>query len=156
MRASLRLAALASLLAMPLGAAELDQHGTEHSWKGESGRYTVIDFAASWCGPCWRTLPKLQELAGRHPQLRVLVVSVDDERSGRDQLVEELDLDLPVLWDEGYTIAEHFRPGAMPTTVLLDPQGEEIYRYSGSSDAAWREFSAFVDELPVDQGEAAP
>ena len=139
-------ALLASMLVSPtfLAAAALDQHGSEHPWSGATGHYTVIDFAASWCGPCWKTLPELEELAKAHPSVVFLVVSVDDEVKGRDRLVADVPLTLPTLWDEDYAIAEHYRPAAMPATFVLDPEGELIYHHAGSTEKDWR---AFVDLL---------
>ena len=110
---------------LPLAAEELDQHGKEHIWKGESGAVTVIDFAASWCPPCIQSLPRLERLASQYPEVRFLVVSVDKKKSGRDFLVDELGLELPVLWDREYQIAEHYRPESMPSTVVVDAAGKE-------------------------------
>lgn len=123
----------------------LDQIGQAHAWRGQLGQLTVIDFAASWCAPCRHSLPKLQAYAESRPGLRVLVVSVDQEISGRDQLVETLDLHLPVLWDSDHAIAQHYHPEAMPTSLVLDAQGAELLRVVGSGQKAWRQLTAFLD-----------
>lgn len=128
-------------------SVETDQHGQAHAWKGPSDRYTVIDFAASWCAPCWKSLPKLQALAARHPDLRVLVISVDDEERGRDRLVSGLDLSLPVLWDAQYAIAEHYAPAGMPATYLLDPSGAIIQQHDGSNADLWEQFTQLIARL---------
>ncbi len=131
-----------------LGAQELDQEGRGHAWKGASGGHTVVEFAASWCVPCRSSLPRLEALAKKHPEIRMLVISVDDEVAGRDDLVESLGLKLPVLWDADYAIAEHYQPEGMPTSVILDPEGEEIYREVGFNDEKWRRLVAFIEALP--------
>jgi thiol-disulfide isomerase/thioredoxin len=142
------LLASALLATTPLAAAALDQHGDTHSWRGATGHYTVIDFAASWCGPCWKTLPKLEELAEAHPAVVFLVVSVDDEVKGRDRLVADVPLTLPTLWDEDYAIAEHYRPEAMPATFVLDPEGELIYHHAGSTEKDWRALVDLLTKIP--------
>lgn len=129
--------------------AEVDQYGTDHDWRSSPGRYTVLDFAASWCAPCRKTLPKLEAFAKDHPELRILVVSVDDEVLGRDRLVESLSLTLPVVWDENYAIAERFKPPSLPATVVLDPQGKVAYEAAGSSNEDWRDFVTFMESLPA-------
>ena len=140
--------AICSLLVVaPAVAVERDQYGEEHVWRGELGSYTVIDFAASWCAPCFKTLPKLVELGARYPELRILVVSVDDRVAGRDELVERLGLEVPVLWDEDYAIAEHYKPPAMPTTYLLSPDGEIVHSHVGSGDVDWERFVTKVEDL---------
>ena len=144
-RAALLLAfALPLFAARPLAAAETDQHGTAHAWSGPSAGYTVLDFAASWCTPCWAVLPRLEKYASEHPEIRVVAVSVDDEVTGRDLLVSKLNLTIPVLWDEKHRIAEHYRPDGMPHTVVLDPSGKVVYRHTGS---ATREWDAMVEFL---------
>jgi thiol-disulfide isomerase/thioredoxin len=136
--------ALLLLLPLAVSAEPLDQFGQPQPWQGSPDAYTVLDFAASWCAPCWRTLPKLEAFAAEHPELRVIVVSVDDEVSGREELVSGLGLVLPVLWDGNYEIAETFSPGALPATVVLAPGGEEVFRHVGSDGAGWNRLVAFL------------
>ena len=144
-RAAILLAlALPLCAARPLAAAETDQHGVAHAWTGPSAGYTVLDFAASWCTPCWAVLPRLEKLAVEHPELRVVAVSVDDKVSGRDLLVSKLKLTIPVLWDEKHRIAEHYRPDGMPHTVVLDPSGKVVYRHTGSAAKEWDAMLAFL------------
>jgi thiol-disulfide isomerase/thioredoxin len=142
-----------TLLALPLVAAspsapaptvETDQAGRAHAWKGASAGYTVVDFAASWCTPCWEVLPRLEKYAAEHPEVRVLAVSVDDKVAGRDLLVSKLHLTIPVLWDGKHRIAENYRPDGMPFTVVLDPAGNVVYRHTGSAMKEWDAMVAFL------------
>lgn len=139
---SLALAAVPAVAAAPV--AETDQAGKAHEWKGEFPGYTVVDFAASWCTPCWAVLPRLEKYASEHPEIRVLAVSVDDEVSGRDLLVSKLKLTIPVLWDGKHRIAEHYRPEGMPFTVVLDPSGKLVYRHVGSATKEWDAMVSFL------------
>lgn len=139
---------LALLIALPTSAvlaAETDQRGAAHEWKGPSSGYTVVDFAAAWCRPCWDVLPRLEAFAGSHPGIRVLVVSVDDNVQGRDALVEKLKLTIPVVWDEKHRIAEHYRPVGMPSTFVLDPAGKIVYSHVGSGMKEWNAMVAFLE-----------
>jgi len=143
-------AGLALTVAVAAGAQgpiARDQHGAAHAWRGEPARVTVLDFAAAWCGPCWRTLPRLEQLARAHPAIAFVVVSVDDKVAGRDRLVEELELTLPVVWDEGHRIAGHYRPEAMPATLVVAPDGAELLRLAGSGEAEWRRLVELVERL---------
>ncbi len=144
---------LLALLALPLAAAspavtapaaETDQAGRAHEWKGNLAGYTVVDFAASWCTPCWEVLPRLEKYAAEHPEVRVLAVSVDDKVAGRDLLVSKLHLTIPVLWDGQHRIAEHYRPSGMPFTVVLDPSGNVVYHHTGSAMKEWDAMVAFL------------
>ncbi len=124
----------------------LDQRGLEVP-TAIAGSYTVVDFAASWCQPCYKMLPKLVEESRKYPAIRFVVVDVDDEVEGRDRLVEALDLKIPVLWDEGHEIAERLRPEGMPATFVLDGEGQVLYQHSGSKDEDWYEFTRFISTL---------
>ena len=131
----------------PDGSLEaLDQHGRSHVWKGATGHLTLLEFSASWCAPCRWTLPRLEVVARAHPSLRVLAVSVDERRQGRDELVTALDLSLPMLWDEGHRIAEHYAPRAMPTTLLISPDGKVLHTALGSSRDDWDELVRRVED----------
>ena len=131
-----------------------DQFGHEQLWKGEMGKLTVLDFAATWCGPCRVSLPLLQSFADQYPELRVVVISVDDSAAQRDRLVSDLELHLPVVWDAEHRIAEHYRPEAMPSTVVLDASGHEVYRHVGSLSDDFQRFTAFVEKALAEQGAA--
>ncbi len=126
--------------------AQTDQHGASHELDSP-GRVTVVDFAASWCVPCWKSLPHLEALAQSHPDIQFLVVSVDDREDGRDQLVGRLGLSLPVIWDGGHAIAERFRPQGMPATYVLGADGALLHEHLGYDRDTWGAFVAFLDEL---------
>ncbi len=145
----LALAALAALaIQVPADAESADQFGRRHDLAG-SDVYTVVDFAASWCGPCYRALPELEALATTTPGVRFLVVSVDDEVAGRDRLVEDLQLRLPVIWDEGHDLIERFHPRGFPATYVLAPGGEVVHRHVGYSKKKWRALADFLKQLSV-------
>lgn len=129
-------------------AGQTDQHGARHD-VAHPERVTVVDFAASWCAPCWKSLPHLQALAAQHPEVRFLVVSVDDRVDGRDQLVDGLSLSVPVIWDVDHDIAERFEPQGMPATFVLDPAGAIIYQHLGYDQDTWAELVDFLQSLYV-------
>ena len=112
-----------------------------------SDTYTVLDFAASWCTPCYRALPRLQALARELPDLRVVVVSVDETERGRDRLVRELDLELEVVWDGDHALISKLAPEAFPATYVLDPSGEVVYSHLGYDPLVFDEFAEVVRGL---------
>ncbi len=145
---------LAALLAaVPASGAALDQHGRPHDVRGPSGSHTVVELAAAWCKPCYKALPRLEALAKDHPGIRFLVVSVDEKIAGRDKLVEELKLTLPVLWDEGHAIVEGFQPEEFPATYVLDRTGKVVHQHFGFSEEKLGALAAFLATVETKESE---
>lgn len=117
----------------PETPARTDQFGNSHELPGAEGQLTLLDFAASWCAPCRKSMPYLTDLAQRYPDLRLIVIDIDEERSDMQRFIEDLQIELPVVWDEGFALSEHYRPEGMPATLLLNAEGEVIYRHIGFS-----------------------
>lgn len=145
--------ASAGWVAWTVGAEEVsisgqgrDQHGQVHRLADLAAGSLVIDFAATWCEPCYKALPKLEALAAEHPEIRFVVVSVDQTAAGRDRLVSEIGLELPVLWDEGQKIVEDFAPGGFPATYVVD-HGRLVYHHTGTDDAGWRRLVEVIAEI---------
>lgn len=114
---------------------------------GPSGGYTVLDFAASWCVPCYRALPRLQELAQELPDIRVVVVSVDETEGARDRLVRELELELEVVWDEDHGLVSSLAPEGFPATYVLDRRGAVVYSHFGYDPDVFDDFADYVRGL---------
>ncbi|NMA81621.1 MAG: TlpA family protein disulfide reductase [Jeotgalicoccus halophilus] len=95
---------------------------------------TVVNFFASWCEPCKRETPELneyaQDTAGEGVQ--VVGVNIDDSVQNRDEFLETYDVQYPVyeLTDEA-EMTETFKISLMPTTFFVDSSGEVVRAYIG-------------------------
>ena len=127
--------------------AGTDQQGQRLDLSDLSQELLVVDFAASWCEPCYEALPRLQTLAKGYPQVRFVVVSVDDTLSGRDRLVEDLELELPVIWDEDHRIVEDFSPKGFPATYVVSA-GEVVHQHVGTGAQEWQALVRVLESLP--------
>lgn len=136
-------------LLAPVGAAEplSDQNGTTYHAETLFNKVTVLDFAASWCQPCWRALPHIQAFAKENPNIQVLVVSEDDQVKGRDRLVKKLGLTVPVIWDAGHQLANKMNPPGMPTTFVIDANGKVVHQQVGFDETKWAETQAVINRL---------
>lgn len=94
-----------------------------------SGKVVVLDFWATWCEPCLKSLPNLQQAADRYKdndQVRFLAISVDASDVTDDAVREkfsELGLSLPLARDPQQAAREAFLIEGLPTTVILGPDG---------------------------------
>ena len=144
------LLALVLLSALP-ASGQISGGGVDQSGKQQSltmaGAHTVIDFAAAWCEPCYQALPELQKLADQYPHIRFLIISVDDEKAGRDQLIDDVKLRLPVIWDADHVLIEQFHPKSFPATYVLDANGTIVQHHVGFNQKKLRQLSGVLDQL---------
>lgn len=137
-----------SLFAAPVSPLDQKQQPFDFdAFIAEGKGYVIVDFAASWCKPCYRALPKLQDFADSHPEFRVLVVSEDEEESGRNKIVSDLGLRLPVIWDNQHQLAERFSPKGFPATYILNASGDVVYQHIGYTAKTWQEFVETAEAL---------
>jgi thiol-disulfide isomerase/thioredoxin len=85
------------------------------------GRITVVDFWATWCGPCLRSMPHLDQVARAHPEIDVLTINLDDAAEAR-AIFDKAHYQLQLLADDGET-SDKFGVVSIPHTVLIDSAG---------------------------------
>lgn len=104
--------------------------GDEATLDDNRGKVVVLDFWATWCGPCVASIPKNIELVQSHPD-DLVFVGMHSAASGWDkapQMVEDRDINYPVALDTGET-AEAYGISAYPTYIIIDRNG--IVRAAG-------------------------
>lgn len=106
-----------------------DVNGKELCLKNYRGKYVLLDFWASWCGPCRREMPKVAEIyrSYRGKNFEIIGVSLDHQPDAWKKAVEEMKMVWPQCSDlKGWNskIAMKYNVHAIPATVLLDPEGK--------------------------------
>jgi cytochrome c biogenesis protein CcmG/thiol:disulfide interchange protein DsbE len=108
-------------------ALELPRLGSDSraSLSDYRGRVVVLNFWASWCGPCREESPLLDRWHRRLERSNALVlgVNVEDVRSDAEAFVRKHDLTFPSLRDREGTTARRFGVGGYPETLVIDRQG---------------------------------
>ena len=97
------------------------------------GDVVMINFWATWCGPCRQEMPLLEELYSRYQRVgfNLLGVNIDDDSRRAMQMAEELGINFPVLFDARKEVSELYEVEAMPVTVLVDREGTVRYVHHG-------------------------
>ena len=101
------------------------------------GKPVLINLWATWCGPCVQEMPTLDALAASHAdKLKVVTISQDiDQSQAVGAFFKDRQLSRLAPWlDPDNAMSQHYGTGVLPTTVLYDANGREVWRMIGSHD----------------------
>ncbi len=105
-----------------------------------NGQWVLLDFWASWCPPCKKSLPELGRIKNHFPQLNILALSVDENNKKAEDFLSKMPANLVYLHDAKKSVAEFFDIKGMPTLILIDPQGKISERIDGYSSESLESF----------------
>ena len=151
--------ALTWLASCPLHATALNGMAPDFTLKSAAGgnlklseyrgEVVLINFWASWCGPCRQEMPLLDELHARYKPLgfTVLAVNVEEDTGKALRLIEDLQPGFPVLFDTSSTVSREYDVAAMPSTVLVDRNGRLRYLHRGYTPGLEELYQQQIREL---------
>jgi peroxiredoxin len=102
----------------------------------QRGRVVMVNFWATWCGPCRIELPHLDKLHAkyRNSGFLLLGVNIDDDPNAAKALAAKMGLKFPVLFDSEKKVVAAYDLNAMPATVLIDRDGKVRHLHRGYKD----------------------
>lgn len=107
-------------------------------------KYILLDFWASWCGPCKKEIPNLKKLYGEYNTkgFEIISISIDKDADAWKAAVDQFQLKWPNLLDEGGIVADLYKVKAVPQMFLIDNSGKIIL-----DGARGEELAAKIAEL---------
>ena len=99
----------------------------------QRGQVVLINFWATWCGPCQQEMPKLNALYEKYHAAGfvLLGVNVDDDAKKAASVAQKLGIKFPVLLDTDKAISHLYDLSTMPSTVIIDRDGRVHYVHKG-------------------------
>ena len=125
-----------SLSTADTSQVEVIRYGDVVDLVGESrGKVVVINFWATWCGPCRQEIPELIELRQEYSeeQMVLLGISLDNSESSLARYVSRTDFNYPIYQGQNDIISA-YSIMAIPRTVIYDTTGEKVLSHEGYMD----------------------
>lgn len=125
-----------------------DLSGKQISSAGFQGRVMLINFWASWCGPCREEMPDLSQLHLKFKDkgLTIIGISIDSEQSAVKQFVDMAKPLFPILLDPEMKIHDAYKVYTYPTTFLVDRKGIIRHYWLGSQEWNGKQFEKILQE----------
>lgn len=112
------------------------------------GKVVVLNFWATWCAPCVTELPALAKLKEARPDIEVIAVSLDLQKSASELAVfleKSKAGSLGVYYDQGTELNVQFPNRGLPTTYIITPDNKIAYKMEGDADWSSSDALTFVD-----------
>ena len=122
--------------------------------KGE--KLTVLDFWATWCSPCAKAIPKLNDIYKKYQDkgVQFLGINIDSQKNNAKIIpfVKAYKIPYPVLKDPNSQLASHLNVTNIPTLLIINSENEVIYRHQGyrfgDEEIIEEAISKLLEDLP--------
>ncbi|NOQ69434.1 MAG: redoxin domain-containing protein [Gammaproteobacteria bacterium] len=126
-----------------------DIDGENFELKSTKGHWVFLHFWASWCGPCVEEMPTIQILADdlQNENFQILMINTAEDEDAIFTFLGEMNIELNSLMDVDGQVTEAWKPRGLPTTFLINPQGEIKYQAIGGREWNKPEYIEFLKKL---------
>ncbi|MEZ5596330.1 MAG: TlpA disulfide reductase family protein [Pseudomonadales bacterium] len=159
MRRLFALLFLTALLPLPVFAGTAVQAAPDFTLKSLDGsnvrledlrgQVVLINFWATWCGPCRQEMPVLDRLYKRYQDtgFTIVGVNVEGEAAPAQALATKTGVTFPILLDDAQKVSKLYDLKAMPSTVVVDRDGNMRFLHRGYKPGDEERYVAVVREL---------
>ncbi|MDR3723758.1 MAG: TlpA disulfide reductase family protein [Terracidiphilus sp.] len=111
------------------------------------GKVVLVNFWATWCGPCVLEMPSLLALHHQLPNVAILAISVDEDASAYSNFIARRRIDLITVRDPEQKAANLFHSDMWPETFVIDRQGVIRRKFVGAQDWTSPEIRQYLQSL---------
>lgn len=117
--------------------------------KNYKGQVIYLDFWASWCKPCQKSFPWMNDINQRfQPQkFKVITINLDQETSAMNKFLNKIKAEFDIFHDPTGNIAENFKLEAMPTSYLINREGKVVKKHIGFYTKKTKLYESEIMEL---------
>ena len=111
----------------------LESFALEGKLPASKGKIVIVDFWASWCGPCKESFPVLNDIQKKYADKDVVVVAVnvDENKDDMDTFLKEHAADFAIVRDAKQKLVSQVKVATMPTAFILDASGKVRFVHNG-------------------------
>ena len=115
----------------------------------QRGQVVLVNFWATWCGPCRQEMPHLNRIYDKYRSsgFVLLGVNIDDDPRAAADLAAKLGVKFPVLLDTDKKVSKVYDMSAMPATLLIDRDGRVRHIHRGYRDGVEQTYEEQVRSL---------
>ena len=109
-------------------------NGQTYELSKNKGKVTIVNFWATWCGPCRQEIPDFIEVYKKYKEQGVEIVGISLDQGGWDKVnpfVKQNKINYPVVLDDGAVASTFGKIQFIPTTFIIDPNGTIIDEHTG-------------------------
>lgn len=123
--------------------------GKKVSLSDYKDQVVMINFWASWCGPCRQEMPELNTLYDTYKKAGfvLLGINLDDSKAAVDKSLQKTPVTFPVLLDPKGKVAELYKNKAMPSSYFVDRKGNLAYLHQGYRPGEEAEYKKIIRKL---------
>ena len=114
----------------------------------KKGNIMIINFWATWCLPCKREMPSLEKLTNLYPEVKVYAINMErpNKLKVRDFFRSINVASLDPFYDPELKLVKQFKMRGLPTSILIDKNGDEFGRVIGEVDFVSKEFINLIEK----------
>lgn len=113
------------------------------------GQVVLLNFWASWCGPCRKEMPVLEKIHKKYKRLgfTLLGVNVEENSNAAKNYLKDIKVSFPILFDNTNKTSKLYDVSAMPTTILIDRNGNQRFIHKGYKAGYEKKYRTQIKKL---------
>ena len=113
------------------------------------GKIKILNFWATWCAPCKKEMPSLDELKARNQDILIFPINVEKPNKEKtNKFFKDLNIkSLQIYFDNDFQLAKKFKLRGVPTTILINKNGYEFARIQGDVNFNDKKFIKWLNQF---------